>query len=103
MSLKTIFFVSHKKAQCGIYEFGTNIFTALKKSHRYNFIKVECSDLTDLNAAIEKYAPSAIIYNYHPSVLSWIATKVAPRLYRNNITNVNIPQIGIIHEITQQT
>lgn len=103
MSLNTILFVSHKKTQCGIYEFGKNIFNVLEKSHLYNFIKVECSTLNDLTAAIAEYSPAAIIYNYHPSVLPWIATKIAPRLFKNNITSINIPQIGIIHEITQHT
>lgn len=103
MSLKTILFVSHKKAQCGIYEFGKNIYSVLKKSQHYNFTRVECSDINDLHAAIAKHNSSAIIYNYHPSVLPWVATKIAPRVYKNNITSVNIPQIGIIHEITQET
>ena len=30
-----------------------------------------------------------------------MATKIAPKLYKNNIASIQIPQIGIIHEITQ--
>ncbi len=64
----SILFVTHKKAQCGIYEFGKKIFTVLSKSEKYNFIHAECTSLTDLTSAIERYSPAAIIYNYHPAV-----------------------------------
>jgi hypothetical protein len=96
-----ILFVSHKKAQCGVYEFGKNITDVLQHSHRYQFIRVECSSLVELQTAINENSPEGIIYNYHPSVLPWVATRIGPKLYRNNITSIQIPQIGIIHEITQ--
>lgn len=98
---KTILFVSHKKAQCGVYEFGKNITDVLQHSQRYQFIRVECSSLVELQTAIAENAPAAIIYNYMPSVFPWIATRISHKLYRNNIASIQIPQIGIIHEITQ--
>lgn len=101
--MKTILFVSHQKAQCGIYEFGKNVFDVLKTSREYSFVKIECSSLAELEEAIKSIEPSAIIYNYHPSVLPWISTKVAPRIYRNNITHLKIPQISILHEVSQST
>ena len=96
-----ILFVSHKKAQCGVYEFGKNITDVLQHSRRYQFIRVECSSLTELQTAIAENAPAAIIYNYHPSVLPWLAAQIGPKLYKSNIASIQIPQIGIIHEITQ--
>jgi hypothetical protein len=99
--LRKILFVSHKKAQCGVYEFGKNITDVLQYSKRYQFIRVECSSLTELQTAITENAPAGIIYNYIPSVLPWVATKIVPKLYQNNIASIQIPQIGIIHEITQ--
>lgn len=99
---KNILFVSHKKAQCGVYEFGKNITDVLQNSKRYQFIRVECSSLVELQTAIAKNAPAAIIYNYHPSVMPWVTTRISPNFYRNNIATIPIPQIGIIHEITQQ-
>ena len=98
---KNILFVSHKKAQCGVYEFGKNITDALQHSQHYRFIRVECSSLAELQTAIAENAPVGIIYNYHPSVLPWVATKISPKLYKSNIASIPIPQIGIIHEITQ--
>ena len=98
---KRILFISHKKAQCGVYEFGKSITNVLQYSKRYQFIRVECSSLGELKTAIAENAPDAIIYNYVSSVLPWVATKIGPKLYRNNIASIQIPQIGIIHEITQ--
>lgn len=103
MTNKTILFVSHKKAQCGIYEFGKALTDVLQNSSRYQFVRVECSSLHELKAAIEQHNADAIIYNYYPSVLPWIATKSFPKTFANNIAAINIPQVGIIHEITQQT
>jgi hypothetical protein len=98
---KNILFVSHKKAQCGVYEFGKNITDTLQLSKRYQFIRVECSSLAELKASIAQNSPAAVIYNYHPSVLSWLTAKISPKLYKSNIASIQIPQIGIIHEITQ--
>lgn len=100
-SKKRILFVSHKKARCGVYEFGKSITDVLEHSRRYQFVRVECSSLAELQAAIAGNRPAAIIYNYYPTVLPWLATRIVPRLYRNNIAAIQIPQIGIIHEITQ--
>ena len=98
---KKILFVSHKKAQCGVYEFGKNITDVLQLSKEYQFIRVECSSLDDLKTAIIENSPTAIIYNYMPSVFPWITTRIAPNIFRNNIADIQIPQIGIIHDITQ--
>jgi hypothetical protein len=98
---KRILFVSHKKSQCGVYEFGKSITDVLQHSKNYQFIRVECSSGVELQTAIAKNAPAGIIYNYYPSVLPWVATRISPKLYKNNIASIQIPQIGIIHEITQ--
>src|SRR5262245_2579241 len=98
---KKILFVSQKKAQCGVYEFGKNITDVLQHSKCYQFIRIECSSLNELHTAISKHAPAAIIYNYHPSVMPWLAPRLKFNLYKNNLALMQVPQIGIIHEITQ--
>ena len=102
LSTKKILFVSHKKAQCGVYEFGKNITDVIEHSQHYQFIRVECSSLNELENFIEENDPAAIIYNYYPSVMPWVVTKIAPMIYRNNIAAIQIPQIGIIHEVNQK-
>lgn len=98
---KKILFVSHNKTHCGVYEFGKNITDALQYSKHYQFIRAECSSLIELQKVVHRETPDGIIYNYYPSVLPWVATKIGPKLYRNNIALFPIPQIGIIHEVTQ--
>lgn len=97
-----VLFVSHKKSQCGVYEFGKNICDALQNSKRYEFIRVECSSLEDLKEAISENNPGCIIYNHQPSVFPWLVTRIAPKIRVNNTALIPIPQIGIIHEITQE-
>ena len=100
--MSKILFITHREKQCGVFEFGKDIFNAISSSSKYEFIRAECESLSDLQAAIETHAPRAIIYNYHPAVLPWLCTKVSKGIYRNNIAAIKIPQVGIIHEITQQ-
>ena len=102
MKNRVILFVTHKPKQCGVYEFGKSIFHVISSSGKYDFIKAECESLAELKEAIVEHNPSVIIYNYHPSVLPWLCTKISKGLYRNNLSGINAIQIGIIHEITQQ-
>lgn len=96
-------FICHSyPRQCGVYEFGKNVFNGISTSQKYNFIKAECDSLDELNVAIKKHNPAAIIYNYHPSVLPWLCAKISKGIYRNNLVDIKAVQIGIIHEITQQ-
>ena len=99
---KTVLFVSHKEKQCGVHEFGKNIANAISKSAVYNFVYVECSGMGELNEAIKANDPIAIIYNFYPSTMPWIRRKVVHTLYRPLNGNIDIPQIGIMHEVTQE-
>jgi hypothetical protein len=102
VKVKNILFVTHIQSQCGIYEFGKNIVESLERSKKYNFIKVECWSMVDLKNAIELHTPSAIIYNYHPTILPWVTHTYLPHgLHKNAIFSIKIPQIWIIHEVTQ--
>jgi len=98
----TILFVTHKKCQCGVYEFGENVFDSIKSSKKYNFIKAECSDINDLKEHFAKERPIAIIYNYMPDTMPWVASKILRYgIIKNNIADIPVPQIGIIHSIMQ--
>ena len=89
-----ILFVNHKKTQCGVYEFGRNIGSALKKSSKHTFSYHECDSQVELQTVIEKETPALIIYNYHPSTQSFVTAALTRK--------INCPQIGLIHEVTQQ-
>ncbi|MGI9101555.1 MAG: class I SAM-dependent methyltransferase [Terriglobales bacterium] len=84
-----------------MYEFGRSITDVLSRSAKYDFRRAECSSLDDLKSAVAQYDPEAIIYNYMPSVLPWVATKLAPLCFSNNVASIRKPQIAIIHDVTQ--
>ncbi len=98
----TVLFVTHRKKQCGVYEFGVNTFNAIKKSAKYSFVHAECESHEELNNAIASNKPEIIIYNYHPAVMPWVCTKVSKGVYKNHLANTGITQVGIIHEVTQE-
>lgn len=97
-----ILFVTHRRKKCGVYEFGINIFNAIKTSSSFTFQHAECDSLDDLRKAIDGAKPDIIIYNYHPAVMPWVCSKLTKGLYRNNIRGIEITQMGIIHEVTQE-
>jgi hypothetical protein len=89
-----ILIVSYQAKQCGIHQYGVNITEALQRSSRYSFAYVQCSNEEHLRQAILQTNPSAIIYNYYPWTMPWLSARVTRR-YR-------IPQLGFMHEVTQQ-
>ncbi|MDX1976155.1 MAG: methyltransferase domain-containing protein [Pseudanabaenaceae cyanobacterium bins.68] len=88
-----ILFISHSQKRCGVYQYGLNIAKALEKSGRYLFKYSECSGSNDFINAVSEVRPSAIIYNYYPSTLSWLNKSI--------ISRIKVPHLGIIHEVTQ--
>ena len=99
---KKVLFVTHGKKQCGVYEFGEDIFNAIKLSKKYNFVKAECDSLKELKEAISKHNPQAIIYNYTPSSMGWLTSRAFKSVVKNNIADIKAIQVGIIHEATQK-
>ncbi|MEO5684279.1 MAG: methyltransferase domain-containing protein [Chitinophagaceae bacterium] len=97
-----ILFVSHPQKKCGVHEFGVSTANVLKSSALYDFIYAECGSMDALYAAIKEYKPVLIIYNYHISTLPWLTEKIIHTKYRSLNRKIGIPQVGIMHEVTQQ-
>jgi hypothetical protein len=90
----TILIVSHKQKQCGIYQYGVNITEALQKSSCYSFAYAECSNYAELKNAVSQTNPAAIIYNYYLATMPWLRKEITKQF--------QIPQLGIMHEVTQE-
>lgn len=90
-----VLFVSHKEKQCGVYQFGLHISDALRAPGRYEFRYVECADAEDYRATVQASAPAVIITNHHPATMPWMTRRVVLQF-------PNIPQVGVIHEVTQE-
>lgn len=71
-----VLFVTHSNDHCGVYQHGTNTVNVLIRNKSiYNYIHAPCVSKENLFHYITKYTPIAIIYNYHPAVLSWVTPK----------------------------
>jgi hypothetical protein len=99
---KKILFVSHPQKHCGVHEFGLAVAKGLHSSARYDFVYIECGSLDDLHRAADLHKPAVIIYNYYPSTLPWLTRKVIHTWYKPLNRDIQIPQAGIMHEVTQQ-
>jgi hypothetical protein len=86
--------ISHREKQCGVYQYGRSIADALTRSAQYDFIYTECANEKDLLSIVKTTGPVAIIYNYHPATLPWLNLRTTGK--------IKVPQIEIIHEVTQQ-
>ncbi len=78
------------------------VSAVLQSSALYDFIYKECGSLEALDKAIADFQPSLIIYNYHISTLPWLTQKIVHTKYKSLNRYIKIPQVGIMHEVTQQ-
>jgi SAM-dependent methyltransferase len=92
-SMRSVLFVSHSQQNCGVYQFGKRIAQALSKSLKYRFVYCEVDRQDSLCTAIAAEKPVAIIYNYYPSTMPWLRSSF--------IRKIQVPQIGVLHEVTQ--
>ena len=90
---KRILFINHRPSQCGVYEFGRNIGLTLERAASGFFYR-ECGSADALIEIIGNYRPDAIVYNYHPATMAWLNVSLTKR--------IRCPQLGIIHEVTQE-
>jgi SAM-dependent methyltransferase len=88
-----ILFVNYDERQCGVYQYGKNVFSALSKSEKFRFQYAAVTNLEDIDAHVSKSDCEAIIYNYHPQTLAFINPHMARRYKQVNI--------AIMHEMTQ--
>lgn len=86
-------FINHQKTQSGVYEFGRNIGLALARQPA-RFVYYECDSSRDFKSILDKENPALIIYNYHSAAFPWVTPKLTGKIRQ--------PQIGIVHEITQE-
>lgn len=91
-----VLIVNHTIPTCGVHQYGMDTYEALKRSKKYIFKYCECTDRAELERAISIIKPKVIIYNYYPSgFFGWLS----PSVTRGK---VHVPQLGLMHEVTQQ-
>ena len=93
-TLPKVLYINHKEKHCGVYQFGVRVYNAIRHSKAYNFIYAECTVKGELFAAVKTHQPSAIIYNHYPSTMPWLNPAITKKF--------KLPQIGTMHEVTQE-
>jgi hypothetical protein len=66
----------------------------MSTSRKYLFRYVECSNQRELSNYILQAQPHAILYNYYPATMPWLDYKI--------LSKILVPQLAIMHEVTQQ-
>jgi hypothetical protein len=84
-----VLFITHKIHNCGVYQYGKRVYDILKNENKLNYKWVEIEEYSEYLLALSSGNYSAIIYNYHDSVMTWLTTNTIQRVVKN---------IGIIHE-----
>jgi hypothetical protein len=92
--MKSIVFLSHREEQCGVHQFGKQIFAAISNSSRFDFVYCEVAHPNEVRNAVLKYDPAAILVNFHPLTIGWIVG--------SPLWHLQVPTIGIRHEMTAE-
>ena len=89
-----IFFLNHKKNQCGVYQYGKRVSEILKKSDDICYVYFELETIEEYQEILKNSSSLfknliGIIYNYHAVTMQWL---------NNNTIQKNVKNIGIPHE-----
>lgn len=92
--------INSKEKNCGIHQYGEDIYNALRKSTRITFSYVECSNRFEVLRAMMRPGVNAVIYNYYPTLMPYVEENLT-RTQQRGIDACNVKQLGIMHEVTQ--
>jgi glutaredoxin-related protein len=66
-----VLFVNHASENCGVFQYGKNIYEALKEMPDFKMHYISVSSTEDIARGIEQYNPAIIVYNWHPFTMPW--------------------------------
>lgn len=90
----TVLFANYAISNCGVHQYGHNLFDVLRESRRFEFAYAGITSLAELDDAVAKTACDAVIVNHHPQTLPFIRID-APRRY-------SVACIAVMHEMTKE-
>ncbi|MHB8884072.1 MAG: hypothetical protein ACYC5H_03105 [Methylovirgula sp.] len=92
--MSPIILFSHSQRQCGVQQFGKQIFEALRDSTKYEFVYCEVGSPAEVRAVTLAQHARAALFNFHPVTIGWAAGWTA--------WSLQIPTVGIMHEMTTE-
>lgn len=70
--MKNILIVNRKTTNCGVHQYGLNIFESLKKSTVNSYFYLESNDIETVNAFLANNNVDVVVFNYIIWVMGWV-------------------------------
>ena len=102
MAKVKILFVTHCHKQCGVYQFGKNIYGILSSMPSYETAYGEYANNDALFRAVEDVRPDLIFYNYHVGTIGIHGNKIVSLIPELKKAFPHTVHLGFIHEIGEQ-
>lgn len=91
--MRKVIFANHKEMQCGVHEYGLNVYNNIKHSKKFEVIYAEATTGAEFIEHLERHPDLyAIIYNFYPSTMSWLDKKVIKERSKH------VKQFILVHE-----
>ena len=78
--MKDILIVNRQTTNCGVHQYGLNIYESLKKSKNNNYHYLETNDVTTLNNFLNNNKIDIIVFNYIIWIMGWITDEIVNKL-----------------------
>lgn len=83
-----ILFINHRVKECGVYQFGLNVYNIIKNSKLLNITYIEANSQLDVN--LYKDGRNILLFNYYPSTMPWVNHNFLRQLKRERYKLVSI-------------
>jgi hypothetical protein len=87
-----VILLNHLEQECGVHQFGEQLYAALKPSSRHQFDRLNVSSVEAVERALAT-KPDAVIVNWHPVTMG--------RYRPARGFGDGVPAIAILHEVTE--
>jgi hypothetical protein len=81
--MKNVLLVNRKTTNCGVHQYGLNIFESLEKSNKNKYFYLETNDSETLINFLNNNKIDVIIFNYIIWVMGWITNDLISSLFLN--------------------
>jgi hypothetical protein len=86
-----VLFVNNTQKACGVYQYGKRVANILAKDIRYELTYLETEAQVDFWVSQAQISPSIIVYNWHPTTMSWLTPSTTESLGE-------VKQLFVFHE-----
>ena len=86
--------VNSAKKNCGVYQYGKNIFSEISKIKDLRTKQVDVADQLEYEKAVSENEPVIILFNHYPFTMPWLKKEI--------VKGSNAIKLGILHEMNDQ-